>query len=586
MSAAINGCDQTEIVRVSVGDVPQDIIDIWPDRSGENGEIKTSVLRSTCADGDQPTPARTDTEALIRQYLEEMRNQVRLDVRQAVEEYVAKLPLDAPGEEAVVVTGEGTSFSYEPRRRDWGYAVHGMAFTMAGNDSAQGGDWLKLAFWCYLEAAALDPEEVEHLSNVGFHLNLRGEFADAKNVLLYARSFDENNVSVADNLAYAHEHLDEWGCAIRELRDSVLGSGLMDADAVSRLADAFREAGDPDRANDFDQLLDEGTEFIAPTPGLLSAESFEAINQCFVVWDDGDYGTRYVQARSNLDQILAQWCGNGSPVPDNTQLTIQSNMFACFEMADDQASSKIEDQALRCECELRARSSHLGHDIALAQRNVAIYREEFLARERVTQDYRADLVAVVNANTAIPAAERAEVTRQCEMLADIQAMASYSGLINGIEFSESCVQYQREAVQTQQQLCNNFADLLELAPEYDATFIPVSINIGIVMVELESNGTVRLTIGQGIQVFGEVNLITQQYALGGGLGVSFGAIAGSNLVTTQAYFKVRPGESVELGAKFNLRTPTGTVGTGGDVANPKVVFYRNAQSELPASISR
>lgn len=89
-----------------------------------------------------------------------------------------------------------------PNRRDWAYALEGLAFTLLGGTQADMERLLDLGFWSFLQAALLRIE-ADHLSNVGFHLNDRAAFTDAVTVLCYARSLDPDHPDVHNNLAHA-----------------------------------------------------------------------------------------------------------------------------------------------------------------------------------------------------------------------------------------------------------------------------------------------------------------------------------------------------------------------------------------------
>lgn len=118
-------------------------------------------------------------------------------------------PLDGEAEPAPLVfeeveTPQGTTIDTRPTRRDWAYAMIGGLLTHAA--LVEGGDrgktLLDVAFWCFVRAARLHLE-ADHLSNVGFHLNLKGSLEEARDVLIYAGNQAPSQPDVHNNLAFS-----------------------------------------------------------------------------------------------------------------------------------------------------------------------------------------------------------------------------------------------------------------------------------------------------------------------------------------------------------------------------------------------
>ena len=130
--------------------------------------------------------------------------------REKIAAGAAAIPLE--GEEGLpsliyeeTETPEGLEIEARPTRRDWYYALTGVLLTHAGlvEGGERGGLLLDTALWCLIQAAKLNPE-AEHYSNIGFHLNLRGEVEQARDVLVYARELAPNQPDTDNNLAFSY----------------------------------------------------------------------------------------------------------------------------------------------------------------------------------------------------------------------------------------------------------------------------------------------------------------------------------------------------------------------------------------------
>ena len=98
---------------------------------------------------------------------------------------------------------EGLTIRTRPSRRDHAYALAGVLLTQAS--MVQEGQKQEVArdaaFWCAIQATK-QKQEVSHLSQVGFHLNLRAALEDAGTVLTYARQLEPDDPDVNNNLAF------------------------------------------------------------------------------------------------------------------------------------------------------------------------------------------------------------------------------------------------------------------------------------------------------------------------------------------------------------------------------------------------
>ncbi len=146
--------------------------------------------------------------------------------RQEIETFAAAFPLAAPaGTEPIIIESsddEPPQLTPVINRRDWAYALRGAAHTLAGGFVKDQADLLDVGFWCFLEAALLQTDEPEHLTNVAFHLNEREEYADARTVLLYARSLEDTYAPTRNNLAFTYAGQGDYGVAIDQQLDAVM----------------------------------------------------------------------------------------------------------------------------------------------------------------------------------------------------------------------------------------------------------------------------------------------------------------------------------------------------------------------------
>lgn len=554
---------------------------IPPDSS--SGDAGSGLTLSECVIGQRPTVDPAAVLAILTRYRDPLADSVRADVRAAVEEYVQQFPVDpslAPAiqSSAAPETGEDI-FDVDPGRRDWAYAVNGLPFTLAASEPTGGRAWLDLGMWCFLEAALLVPDEPEHLVNVAFHLNVRGEFDDARQLLFYALELDPQHLAAAENLAYTYEQQQSWACAIAILQDEVLPRGLPDGDVVGRLVSAYRALGAVEPANDFESLLgdvpsDGFAQALTPSGDPRFFEVFEELNRVYVA---GGYSDRIAAIELSFIGLgEPARCGSG-PAPGNGATdAIFAAWNACRDAVLEASLSENEQRRQLCECDLALESRFVSHDSGATVANSSLALRKNVERQEVVRQYRADLLNRINA-ADLQDSDRAFLTDFFERSTRALSLGFHNGALREVSGGELCVQEQRREFSTQAAICS----LLPATAPQQVLFAPFTLNLGIAKVSVSSNLTLKVTIGQGIQVFAEFNPITDRVALGGGLGVSFGSLFNGKLFSTQAYFKVRPSEGLELGVKLDVATPTGSAKSSGSVINPKVLLFRNARPEVP-----
>ncbi|NLE59862.1 MAG: hypothetical protein GX616_16035 [Planctomycetes bacterium] len=175
--------------------------------------------------GAATVPSRSEVITILQEYRDALYPGLPATERQSVEAFVAGYPLEAPsGTQPIEVHSNNAAsptLTAVINRRDWAYAVKGVDYSFVGVFGQGQQDMFDVAFWCFLEASLLQPDETEHLANVAFHLNAREKHLDAKTLLLYARSVRPGSIPVLHNLAYAYACLGDYHAAITEQLDAV-----------------------------------------------------------------------------------------------------------------------------------------------------------------------------------------------------------------------------------------------------------------------------------------------------------------------------------------------------------------------------
>ncbi len=160
-----------------------------------------------------PTVTKADVRKILSKEERRLENLLPKEARDKVDEGARDYPLDADAELPPLIyeeteTDSGLELSGRPTRRDWYYALTGVLLTQAGflEEGSKRDQILDAALWSLIQAAQLKPE-AEHYSNIGFHLNLRGDVEKARDVLAYARSLDPSLADAHNNLAFSYSAL-------------------------------------------------------------------------------------------------------------------------------------------------------------------------------------------------------------------------------------------------------------------------------------------------------------------------------------------------------------------------------------------
>ena len=201
-------------------------------------------------DKPEPTPesAKSKVKKIIKEYLSEIGSQIpeaeTENIEIAVKDYQIELQ---PASEAITVLAkveEEIEYTLDIKTRDWAYAAFGIENTLIGGLVDEQEAKLDLGLYSFLQAAALNLDEPEHLSNVAFHLNNKGDYENAKTILRYALTIDESYFPALSNLAYAYAGQGDYTKAILEQLKVV--SLRPEKWYLLRLADYYEKAGLPE----------------------------------------------------------------------------------------------------------------------------------------------------------------------------------------------------------------------------------------------------------------------------------------------------------------------------------------------------
>lgn len=184
------------------------------------------------------------TESKVRNLLSsleaELERKIPADARERIKESANQYPLTADGLPPLVYeevsTPSGIQVQTKPSRRDWYYALSALLLTQVGlsEEGEKRQQVFDTALWCLIQAAKLN-SEAEHYSNIGFHLNLRGEVEKARDVLSFARTLDDSLADAYNNLAFSYSAMGKQEEALA-LQRNAARLAPEDAHIRSRLA--------------------------------------------------------------------------------------------------------------------------------------------------------------------------------------------------------------------------------------------------------------------------------------------------------------------------------------------------------------
>ncbi len=234
-------------------------------------------------DGENSTVTQAEVLSILKTWRDQTYPALPAEEIQNVDQYVSGFPLETTeGTDPIIVEAtdeEEPQLNPVVNRRDWAYAVQGNSYTLMGGFDEEHALFLDVGFWCYIEAALLQPDEPEHLSNVAFHLNDRGEYDDAKKLLIYALSLDDSFVPALNNLANASAAQGDYDNAVfAQLKASALRPG--ETFFLERLAEYYKGAGMDDASEALLHVLEDATDpYVLPEPAMdgLSTEGTETL---------------------------------------------------------------------------------------------------------------------------------------------------------------------------------------------------------------------------------------------------------------------------------------------------------------------
>ncbi|MFB6317280.1 tetratricopeptide repeat protein [Saccharicrinis sp. FJH54] len=181
-----------------------------PDNDSDNGIVP-------------PTP-----NEILSKYSESLELELSGSDIETIQTYTNQYPLSATGGNPDIVVNldksMGTDLMPAIHQRDWAYAYLGLQYTLVGGLVSGKEDYLDKGLWCFIQAALLNPDEAEHLTNIAFHLNMKDEYQDAKVLLIKAKSLipdDSVIVMLSNNLAYSYAYLNDYSGAIFEINSAL-----------------------------------------------------------------------------------------------------------------------------------------------------------------------------------------------------------------------------------------------------------------------------------------------------------------------------------------------------------------------------
>ena len=255
-----------------------------PPIDGQDNDEGTQPPIQEPETGATPLSMRSKVETLVQDYLRELSSQVNIEEKENIDSTVNDFPIEPPSSsEAVTVLAKEEleiEYTVDIKTRDWAYAALGVENTLLGGLVDEQEDKLELGFYSFLQAATLNLDEPEHLSNIAFHLNNKGEYTHAQSVLQYALQLDETYFPALSNLAYTYAGQGDYTEAI--LIQMKVISLRPEKQYLLRLADLYKKAGLPEASEAVLNAIEgNGVELTSPSPVIitLSSEGESVMNE-------------------------------------------------------------------------------------------------------------------------------------------------------------------------------------------------------------------------------------------------------------------------------------------------------------------
>lgn len=269
----------------------------------------------------EPTPTNTKSKIkiLVEEYLSETSSQVSKADKENIEATIKDYPVELqPASETITVLAteeEEIEYTLDIKTQDWAYAAIGIENTFLGGlvDGQEGK--LDLGLYCFLQAAALNLDEPEHLSNVAFHLNNKGDYENAKMLLQFALSINDSYYPALSNLAYAYAGQGNYTYAILEQLKVV--SLRPEKYYFQRLSEYYEKAGLPEASEAVINAIEGSDDFVvAPYPtiiqnlspnGLSVLEEIERLDEGLYEKISAISDSKMPPLLELLDKILNDW---------------------------------------------------------------------------------------------------------------------------------------------------------------------------------------------------------------------------------------------------------------------------------------
>lgn len=565
-----------------------------PDQADADGD----GIGDVCDDPGTTTTS-TSIRELLQRHLNAVEPQVPATLRQEITDLAVGYPADGDGTfEYVVLDASVPQYAVEYGRRDWVYAWHGGALTLAASAEDNADALLDAGFWCFLKAALVQTEEPEHLANVGFHLNLRDSFKDAHAVLQYAATKSDQIPAVANNLGYAAAALGDMDLAISATQHAVALEPLPDR-RVKRLADYHEAAGNQQAATMLRTSVSAssnpgagGPNGCIPGNDAASAAEFARVAQEVSQFSDemkAAFNAAYERLYDPVDEGAyypdCDESPDARPVVHCTGWVAEREAAgsACSNAAIQSAESNEQLQAALCDCALQS-----------AQAALANAAEQFAAYSGRGPAFAQRAVGAVNgawdaSNRVINAANLSEADK-CFFRQGVAAEASQlivSARVEGKAWFERMwmeLKSGQNYVRALETDCTAAWSLVPAEPQTvpQPSYTPWTLDIGVVEVSQTEQGAVRVKIGAGLAVFVEYDIEDDILAFGATAGIDVSAPVGNlKVAKLGAYAIFRLNGEAEAGAKFELALPRGRIGPAkpgvGDYAvyQTKVWLYEN-----------
>ncbi|MBN2357555.1 hypothetical protein JXO59_15685, partial [candidate division KSB1 bacterium] len=305
-----------------------------------------------------------------------LRGQIEKDVEVVPVVSSAQLPISYEVQESK----DKSDFTLQINRRDYGYAACGFYYTLLGGSVAGEKAMLDAGFWCFIKAALLKPE-AEHLTNVGFHLNIKGAYQDALDILLYARTLSSNHSGLSNNLAHAAAKLGYEGLAIVEEANAYLnskGNPRLLGKIKQHIADAgysiqvseegMGEEGEDEEETDGPESPDLSQE---QNPSKYGAVFGVIVQEHWAFWSEY-MGTRLMQIHQSLDMSDP---GSAAGREVAREQRNRADQDACIAgcRAPDPGILKAGQAECECQCYIRYRMAEYTSGLQFYQEFYALY---------------------------------------------------------------------------------------------------------------------------------------------------------------------------------------------------------------------